>query len=167
MRTLETGQKIVPFITVRRKHGSFNSPHECHPRLPSTSFSPSISPPHTFRCPCQRSPRGVFWTSPQYELYLSPSYRSYDGRHRRTTCGFYSSSLLRWLSHGLLTTLRRKVRWNTFQFVEVSRCHPTHFGSIQQHAQGHPVWVQDEQLGLLAESASLPDDLKSGECSSR
>ena len=29
MRTLETGQKIVPFITVRRKHGSLS------PRMPS------------------------------------------------------------------------------------------------------------------------------------
>ena len=37
------------------------------------------------------------------------------------------------------------------QFVEISCCHPPHFGSIQQH--GHDVRVQDAQLGLLAESA--------------
>ena len=40
-----------------------------------------------------------------------------------------------------------------------------YFDSKQQ--QGHPVWVQDAQLGPLAEFASPSDTLKPGKCSSR
>ena len=55
--------------------------HEYHPRFSSTFFSRSTSPPHTFRCSCQRNPGVVLGTCPQYEPYLSPLPLWYEGRH--------------------------------------------------------------------------------------